>query len=403
MKSLRTGRKNTYGFSMVELMVALALGLIIMAGVSAVFVNSTKSYHTTDATARLQENARFALHFLTTDVRRIGHIGCANNPDATYSTLNGGSLGGDINPQTGASFLGLPKITPVEGVDGLPGPWEPSSNPTTGATAPGMNINGAIAGTDAFFLRYLDIDNGIPMTLNMNSNADPVAVSHTDRVTHKLEQNQIIAISDCTATHIFQITKIEANAGNDLLYHEVTPATSTTVGNALDHFNKIYEYDTQALSDTTRSVFGNAISLVKFSGFAYFIGTGASGQRALFRTDPTAAGPQEMVEGIEDMQVTYGVATIADRVPSTYLRADQFTSADQWRNVISLRIGLLVSTVADTVTGEYGNVHDEDTGTYDVNGTTITAPKNSLNQNARRMRKVFVATYMLRNVKDQQL
>src|SRR5687767_9046078 len=41
-------RKSIAGFSVVELMVAVTLALIILVAVSAIFVNSKRSYHTQD-------------------------------------------------------------------------------------------------------------------------------------------------------------------------------------------------------------------------------------------------------------------------------------------------------------------------------------------------------------------
>lgn len=409
MKSMRTGRKNAYGFSLVELMVALLLGLVIMAGVSTVFVNSNKSYQTTGAMARLQENARFALQFIGNDIRRTGYVGCANEPGITYSMLNTGGIGGTPTP-TATAVNGIPGVIPVEGVENInvgvgANIWTPSGNSIYAPTAPGMNITGVIDGTDAFFSRYLDMENGVPLAAPMGSDYDPVTITDADKTALHLAVDQIVTITDCTSTSIFQITGIKPSGSNDELEHAATAATATTLGNAAANLYKTYSYDDRP-ADTTRSTFGNSIYVTKFNGYAYFIGRGASGQRALFRTDPNSAGPQELVEGVEDMQITYGVTTIAlpdgsDRVPNVYLKANQFATTAQWKSVISIRIGLLVSTIADTASGEYGTQDDVDKGTYDVNGTTVNAPKNTTGQNQRRMRKVFVTTYLLRNVKNQ--
>jgi type IV pilus assembly protein PilW len=75
--------RNTYGklprhcrgFSMVELMVALVITLILMAGVSQVFLGSKQSYVIQDTLGRMQENGRYAMEVLSTDLRRAGYWG----------------------------------------------------------------------------------------------------------------------------------------------------------------------------------------------------------------------------------------------------------------------------------------------------------------------------------------
>jgi prepilin-type N-terminal cleavage/methylation domain-containing protein len=53
------------GFTLVELMVAVTIGLIILAAVSRIFVTSRASYKLDEGLARVQENGRFAVDFLT--------------------------------------------------------------------------------------------------------------------------------------------------------------------------------------------------------------------------------------------------------------------------------------------------------------------------------------------------
>ena len=57
--------------------------------------------------------------------------------------------------------------------------------------------------------------------------------------------------------------------------------------------------------------------------------------------------PQELAEGVEDMQVLYGEDTIgADQVPDLYRTADTVVN---WNNVVSLQVALLVSSVRERV------------------------------------------------------
>jgi type IV pilus assembly protein PilW len=61
--------------SLVELMVALALGLVLSGAAVTIYVNNKHAYQVQDNTSNLQENGRFALHLLREDIRMAGYWG----------------------------------------------------------------------------------------------------------------------------------------------------------------------------------------------------------------------------------------------------------------------------------------------------------------------------------------
>ena len=63
------------GFSLVELMVALVITLILLAGIGQIFLSSKKSFTIQDSLGRMQENGRYAMETLAQDVRRAGFWG----------------------------------------------------------------------------------------------------------------------------------------------------------------------------------------------------------------------------------------------------------------------------------------------------------------------------------------
>lgn len=350
MKNYHCTARSHRGFSLVELMVAMVVGLIILGTVSAIMVNANKNYTATDSTARLQENARFAMHFITTDLRRAGYFGCTDDISVLKSTLNGSG---------GAGGLALNALEGVEAVG--TGLWQPSTV-STSFTSP-------VLGSDAFAIRYLDLDNPITIQQEM-PNESAVLFVNTG---HGLKANDIIAVTDCDSADIMQLTNVNASgsSGKDNLVHN---AGSGTPGNSTQKLSKSYGADATVL---------------KFNSAQYYISTSVSGlTTSLYRI--TTTGTQELVEGVENMQIRYGVVTTADRVPSSYVTADSVGIAN-WGNVISVRIGLLLSSVANTANGQSGQ--DVDTKIHDVNGTNI-GPIGD-----RRIRKVFVSTVMLRNIK----
>src|SRR5437868_3586744 len=103
-----THKNRQQGMSMVELMVALTIGLVIMAAASTVFVNANRNYQTTDSMGRMQENVRTALAALGRDIRLAGYFGCRSEFDNINSTLNGGGFGGSAQAIPLLGFEGCP-------------------------------------------------------------------------------------------------------------------------------------------------------------------------------------------------------------------------------------------------------------------------------------------------------
>lgn len=62
------------GFSLVELMIALVLGLVLLGGVIQVFLSSRQTYSANEAMSRMQENGRFALEFMARSARLAGYM-----------------------------------------------------------------------------------------------------------------------------------------------------------------------------------------------------------------------------------------------------------------------------------------------------------------------------------------
>jgi type IV pilus assembly protein PilW len=80
------GRKPTVlprqsGVSLIELMVALVIGLFLILGAVTVYSQSRNTYRTIEAVARLQETARYAFDVLEPDVRMASYWGLASRPD----------------------------------------------------------------------------------------------------------------------------------------------------------------------------------------------------------------------------------------------------------------------------------------------------------------------------------
>lgn len=69
------------GFSLVELMVSLTIGLLLIAGIAQIYLSSKQSYNVQDNLARMQEAGRYAVHVISEDLRLAGYWG--SNGDIT--------------------------------------------------------------------------------------------------------------------------------------------------------------------------------------------------------------------------------------------------------------------------------------------------------------------------------
>ncbi len=335
-------RDMSRGFSLVELMVAITIGLMILAAVSAVFVSSKRSYSTQDRLSRLQENARFAIQFLTRDIRMAGYSGCAKDIVNTNNTLNNST-----------SFL-YNATVPLEGIDNTASTWSPS---TLASTLASMKAN-----TDAIAIRSADPSLIVPVSSTMQSETDAVGVTSVAQI----NTNDIVMVADCSNADVMQVT----GNGSSALAH----ALSGTPGNATQTLSKAYD---------------TAAQVMKFHTRVYYVKNRTDGTPALYMQDNGT--DQELVEGVESLQITYGVDTNSpsDGIPNVYLKAGEngLTTAAQWASVKSIRIGMLVRTP---------NNKDADPdirSSYDVNGYTFNVTAGDKYQ-----RRVFLTTIQVRNM-----
>lgn len=366
---------------MVELMIAMLLSLFLLAAITYIVVNSNKNYNSTDSLARLQENARFAMGYMTSDLRRAGYAGCMGDMTTVNSRLNGNLFG-----TASGSVTVVDKLSGVNDIGGTYGNWYPS-----GASFSAGAGTTAISGSDAIAARYLDaapanisVDDTI-LVQDMKFEADNLVVSSTYGKT--VNVGDIIAISDCSSVDIFQVTGKSGSGPYTLAHTLLSGACSPTAnppncpGNSTASLSKPY---------TTKSGGGKPL---KLASFTYYVGANnATGRRALFRVN-TSGVAEELVEGVENMQIMYGELAGPEGEPALPLTYRTAKDVVFWKNVVSARIGLLFTTVANTADGQYGNEKEAALSTYDVNGEPVTVPVGQ----ERRLRRVFVTTVALRN------
>jgi type IV pilus assembly protein PilW len=106
------------GMTLIELMVALAIGMFLMIGAMTVFMQSRTTFRVTESISRLQETARFAIDTLEPDIRMAGYWGLTSrayliNGRRTLAQPNG------IGPATCGNNWTINLIQPVQGTNNV--------------------------------------------------------------------------------------------------------------------------------------------------------------------------------------------------------------------------------------------------------------------------------------------
>lgn len=99
MKPLKAMRNQ--GFGLIELMVALTLGLLVMGAAFAVFQSNQSTFRANEGVNRIQETARVAFELMSRDIRAAGGSACSSA--SVVETTDANSLAFRNAPVTGTS------------------------------------------------------------------------------------------------------------------------------------------------------------------------------------------------------------------------------------------------------------------------------------------------------------
>jgi len=192
------------GITLIEIMVALALSIIILAGVMHIFLNNKQTYRVQEAFARIQENGRFAMQFLAKDLRMAGYIGC----------------GGKINSPNNISDLVAPKGTADEvsafSASGIEG-FEYSGLPILLSDTVSLDTSKVVAGSDIVRIKRA-ASTGARLTGNMTADNANVQLDGTTAL-GLFQTDDYLFISDCEKSDIFVANNVSSSAGKITIAH----------------------------------------------------------------------------------------------------------------------------------------------------------------------------------------
>lgn len=375
--------KKQAGLSLIEAMVAMAIGVILMLGITQIFSASRAAFSSNEGLARIQENSRFAMEFIRQDLRMAGNMGCLN--ELGYA----GNIFNHLLPATGAPTaaqwqyrIDLPvEVYEFQGTGAgstvaLP---ETRTTPAGGSWSPALPaelVGRAYDNSDVIVVRYLGGDFARLTNIVAAGGSESITVNPAD-VSYIVEGG-IYGITDCKKVSLMQV-----NAGN-----------ATNAGSGIN----LRAWDAMESDYSPSSV------IHRYRFIAYFIGRGADGEPALLRRELAANGTlgpvEEMVPGVESIQVMLGVnlslrtRLIGDR-PDAYLTAAQVqagtggwaasSSVEQrWASVVNFRVGMLIRNARPGASETPVNLPR-------IADTVITPPQDG------RMRQTYEAQIAIRN------
>jgi len=363
------------GFSIIELSVAMALGLVVTGAVLATFVSMHSASGVTSGESVVADNGRIALDVIQQALRAGGYMACNSTQRQAVSM-------GGVAP-TPMTYDFTEAISAYEAVGTSPGSTfalnatpagDLNANDWTSIAALGDSLDASVTtvgqaagyppikGSDviAVHTTYSQVQ---PVYSNGNSGVSTVPV----QVTTGLQANQLAIVSNCAWSEVDEIQTVGATAVTFKYPLLGTYAPGAQV----------------AVADT----------------IVFYIGKGTDGDGALFMYElapnPTFQTPAvEIVPDVENMQILYGVDTTGQWLSATeYVTADQVATAAAGNTsgclgfncVISVKVAVLAASPLGTVP------KPPQAQNFSLLGTTITAPQDT------RARQSFDMTISLRD------
>jgi type IV pilus assembly protein PilW len=349
--------KTQKGLSIIELMVAIAIGAMLLAGAVSLLVNNKRIYRNQNEMGRIQENARFAIERLVSDIRTSGYIGCSHDPLATYSTVAESDGSSTASKAGGANddFSGRQAWSPTENKDQISTRRKDIEGSESGGNwFPSNTANIYTTYGDSITVRYYKGQQITIVDPSMTSKSDPIYIDMP--VGFTFSENDVVSISNCKGGDIFKISAprpfdSDSNGVDDQLRltHALVNSGGTTVNTSTELSQQYLTTDNAKIN-----------SLV---ARRYFVGDGTKGRALFVASSDTLGEEQELVEGVEDMQIFYGVDNDSDSELDGYYTATAVNAlavtpttipaTDPWDRVLSVRIQLtLVSDEENNLSPE---------------------------------------------------
>lgn len=290
------GTAGSAGFTLIELMIAMVLGLLVIAGIGAVFVAGSRTYREDERVSRVQENSRLAMGELTADLEMAGHWSELFFPPEQIpgSTTAPGSL-----------FPMAATVDPADGSD-----CGPTGTQWKYDATPSIEIRDNVASGSAANGWFSCIT-----AANFQPNTDIVAIKRVasiDTPKADLAEGTVYMRTNNSAGVLF----VHPTSDSDAAFTVLSEPSTYWAYNVVVYY--IRNYATKP-GDGIPSLCREFLQKIDMKG------------------DPGGCIP-----GIENMQLEAGIDSDGDGVPNFYRAAP---TAEQFDNIVSLRVMLLARSV----------------------------------------------------------
>ena len=374
--NLQGTQLRTNGYSLVEVLISMTLGLILLSGALQIFVRASVTHAEMAARQRMLEGARLAISFLGDELMIAGYLGCFgalgdrqinNNLDAAPASFQPwfGLQGWE---STGTAFKdAIPSATTLSLVGTTSSEWNTSEQ---GHVLPRF---GALPNSD--ILRTWSVEGAASTVVGVDHSPSSIRLINA----LDISRNDFVLVSDCASADIVQACAIALQPSSAVLVMSGTCMPGNRANIRL----------------LTHASAADPAEAMRIKSNIFYVskrGADAKNPPALFRrslgSDGLPEAAEELVKGVESMQLLYGVAQGNGVVGGVhaYLPADQVSD---FSNVVSVRLNLLMRSV------DYAQT--DPSQKYEFNGVVYSATGKVGLSEDRRLRHGFVATYYLRN------
>jgi len=312
--------RRTGGFTLIELMIAMILGLVVIAGVTSVFLAGQQSFRTNNALSDVEDGSRIAFELMARDIRQAGQTGCDSASNRVANVLSNQGTAWWANWGNALHGYGGANSSATDGdVD--------QADP---AVTTGAGVGQRVAGTDS--LQIVSAGN-LPVTIEEDK--EPAANFKLNAPSTTLQSGDVIIV--CSPDHATIVQISNYNNSNVTVVHNTGNVVSP--GNC----SKGLGYPTQCTTNGNIYTFPPNSTIAALSVSDWYIGNNGAGGQSLYRIglvnasgNGVATQAQEMVRNVTDMQITYL------QTPNTaFLPAGGVTN---WADVIAARVTLKVQS-----------------------------------------------------------
>lgn len=318
-------KRTAGGFSLIELMIAMVLGLIVSGAAIALFFSNSRTYASTENLGRIQENARTAFELMARDIREAAGNTCGASRGETNPPAN------VLNGAAGLWYSGASGgVVGYGGADAMPG--------LASGTAPEERV----AGTQG-----LDLVSTFGAPVNIVLHAPVTATMTLNTAAHGFAVDDLVMACDVQHGAVFQVRSVVG----PVIGHGSTGAAP---GNCSISLGSVgpgcgadqYEYGCRLGGVGAGAGTPNCATerwtatVARMRGSRWWIGNNDDGGTSLFQTVRLGIAEDnlEIAEGVSALEVLYLVRGATD-----YADAATVTAAGDWPNVTALRINLEVS------------------------------------------------------------